>query len=169
MIIILHLSLFFPPLFCSHFASLFYLQLLSLDKKNQLYVVAPMCHDDMYWMLASVSNQTISTNGQSINVPKNNDEGRFPGLRPIVISNDKMRDHKLDLLDERSFRRWCCSHVVNYNFTEFIENQSDEREISFHAADIFSDEIQGNVGGMAWHFPVSEWGVNDRFCLRLPC
>jgi hypothetical protein len=127
--------------------------------------------DDMYWMLASVSNQTVSTNGLSIDVAKNNDEGRFPGLRPIVISNDKMRDHKLDLLDERSFRRWACSHIVNYKFTEFIEDQQDEREISFRAADIFSDEIQGNEcpdGGMAWHFPVSEWDANERFCLRLP-
>lgn len=142
-----------------------------LKESGQMYVVPPMCLDDMYWMLASVSNQTVSTNGLSIDVAKNNDEGRFPGLRPIVISNDKMRDHKLDLLDERSFRRWACSHIVNYKFTEFIEDQQDEREISFRAADIFSDEIQGNEcpdGGMAWHFPVSEWDANERFCLRLP-
>lgn len=124
------------------------------------------------WMLASVSNQTISTNGQSINVPKNNTEGRYPGLRPMVISNDKMRDHKMDLLEERAFRRWCCSHIVNYNFAEFIANSTEEREISFYASDVFSDEIQGNEcpddGGMAWHFPVSEWDGNERFCLRLP-
>jgi hypothetical protein len=124
-------------------------------------------------MLASVSNQTISTHGQNINVPKDNAEGRFPGLRPMVISNDKMRDHKMELLDERSFRRWCCSHIVNYNFTEFVENSKEERTISFHSADLFSDEIQGNDcpgggGAMAWHFPVSEWGSNERFCLRLP-
>lgn len=124
------------------------------------------------WMLASVSNQTISTNGQSINVPKNNTEGRYPGLRPMVISNDKMRDHKMDLLEERAFRRWCCNHIVNYNFAEFIANSTEEREISFYASDVFSDEIQGNEcpddGGMAWHFPVSEWDGNERFCLRLP-
>jgi len=148
------------------------LEILNKLKENdQMYVVPPMCLDDMYWMLASVSNQTISTNGLSIDVPKNNEEGRFPGLRPIVISNDKMRDHKDELLDEREFRRWACSHIVNYNFTEFIEDQRDEREISFHAADIFSDEIQGNEcpgGGVAWHFPVSEWDANERLCLRLP-
>lgn len=132
------------------------------------------------WMLASVSNQTVSTTGENIDVPKNNTEGRFPGLRPMVISNDKMRDHKMELLEERAFRRWCCSHIVNYNFTEFIEHQWEEREITFHAADLFSDEIQGNACGdgdgdgmndnmhMAWHFPVSEWDSNERFCLRLP-
>lgn len=149
------------------------LEILNKLKENdQMYVVPPMCLDDMYWMLASVSNQTASTNGLSIDVPTNNEEGRFPGLRPIVISNDKMRDHKDELLDEREFRRWACSHIVNYNFTEFIEDQRDEREISFHAADIFSDEIQGNEcpggGVVAWHFPVKEWESNERFCLRLP-
>ena len=148
------------------------LELLERLKENdEMYVVPPMCLDDMYWMLASVSNQTVSTEGVSIDVAKNNKEGRFPGLRPIVISNDKMRDHKMDLLDERSFRRWACSHIVNYNFTEYIEDQQEEREISFHAADIFSDEIQGNEcpdGGMSWHFPVSEWDASERFCIRLP-
>ena len=130
-------------------------------------------------MLASVSNQTISTHGQNINVPKDNPNGRYPGLRPMVITNDKMRDHKMELLEERSFRRWCCSHIVNYNFTEYIENSKEERTIRFHAADLFSDEIQGNVdpsrsgsmsgdGGIVWHFPVSEWSSNERFCLRLP-
>lgn len=142
-----------------------------LKEKNQMYVVPPMCLDDLYWMLACVSNQTQSTNGENIDVAKNNTEGRFPGLRPMAISNDKMRDHKMDLLDERSFRRWCCSHIVNYNFTEYVEDQRDEREISFHAADVFSDEIQRNDcpgGGVVWHFPVSEWDGNERFCLRLP-
>ncbi len=124
------------------------------------------------WMLASVSNQTVSTNGQNIDVSKDNTEGRFPGLRPMVISNDKMRDHKMDLLEERAFRRWCCSHIINYNFTEFIEDASEEREISFHVADLFSDEIQANPcpasGSMAWHLPVSDWDGDERFCLRLP-
>lgn len=89
-----------------------------------------------------------------------------------------MRDHKMDLLEERAFRRWCCSHIVNYNFTEYIENQWEEREINFMAADVFSDEIQSNAmecgaedgerSLMVWHFPVREWESNERFCLRLP-
>ena len=132
-------------------------------------------------MLASVSNQTTSTGGRNIDVLPDDPGGRYPGLRPMVISNDKMRDHRMELLEERSFRRWCTSHIVNYNFTEFVENAREERTISFRAADLFSDEIQGNAcpddggGGacgnnivMAWHFPVSEWGGNERFCLRLP-
>jgi len=144
-----------------------------LEEKGKMYVVPPMCLDDLYWMLASVSNQTKSANGRTIHVPKNNTQGRFPGPRPMVISNDKMRDHKMDLLDERAFRRWCCSHIVNYDFEEFIEDHTEERAIHFRAADVFSDEIQGNAvdgggGRTVWHFPVSEWDGNERFCLRLP-
>ena len=127
-------------------------------------------------MLASVSNQTVSTAGDTLHVPKNDPAGRFPGLRPMVITNDKMRDHRLDLLEERAFRRWRCSHMVNYDFAEFDETPPNEREISLAAADVFSDEIQDNAwgggheggGGTVWHFPVSEWDGNERFCLRLP-
>jgi len=149
-----------------------------LESRGMMYVVPPMCLDDLYWMLASVSDQKASADGRAIHVPKNNGEGRFPGPRPMVVTNDKMRDHKMDLLDERAFRRWCCSHIVNYDFEERIEHQWEERAIRFRAADVFSDEIQGNVvaaaagrgggGRMAWHFPVSEWEGNERFCLRLP-
>ena len=82
----------------------------------------------------------------------------------------------MDLIEERAFRRWWCSHIVNYRFDEFVEDQREEREIRFHAADVFSDEIQGNPvkcgggeeGRKAWHFPVSEWDDSERFCLRLP-
>ena len=129
-------------------------------------------------MLASVSNQTTSTEGRNIDVLPDNPNGKYPGLCPMVITNDKMRDHRMELLEERSFRRWCTSHIVNYNFTEFVENAREERTISFRAADLFSDEKQGNAvvdGGdrgnnimMAWHFPVSEWDDTERFCLRLP-
>ena len=137
-------------------------------------------------MLASVSKQTYSTGGRNIDVLPDEINGRYPGLRPMVISNDKMRDHRLELpLEERAFRRWCTSHIVNYNFTEYVEDSTEERTITFSAAGLFSDEIQGNlcpevVHGlsveessdgsaiMAWHFPVSEWDDNERFCLRLP-
>ena len=163
-----------------------------LKAKGQMYVVPPMCLDDLYWMLASVSKQTFSTGGRNIDVlpdESNNNSspnhGRYPGLRPMVISNDKMRDHRLELpLEERAFRRWCTSHIVNYNFTEYVEDSTEERTITFSAAGLFSDEIQGNLcpeviqGAseeesdgdiiMAWHFPVSEWDDSERFCLRLP-
>ena len=92
-------------------------------------------------MLATVSNQTTSAAGRNIRVPKNDAGGRFPGPRPMAITNDKMRDHRMDLLDERAFRRWCCSHIVNYDFEEYVEDPAEERAVRFRAADVFSDEI----------------------------
>ena len=87
-----------------------------------------------------------------------------------------MRDHKMELLEEHVFQWGCYSHIVNYHFDDFFKDQREERAIRFCAADVFSDEIQGNAvgrdvddgGRTAWHFPVSEWDDNKRFCLRLP-
>ena len=60
---------------------------------------------------------------------------------------------------------------MNYNFSAFVGNQTVEREMVFGTADFFSWEIQGNEcenGGKVWHFPVKDWGINERFCIRLP-
>jgi len=146
-----------------------------LEEEGKLYKVPQRCLDDYYWMLASVSNQTMSRNRADLSVAPNS-EGRWPGLRPIVISNDRMRDHKLELLEPRLFRRWYSSHMIRYEFSPFKDAELT-REIMFSAADFFSREIQGNPapdatsessGGMAWHFPVKEWKWNERFCLRVP-
>ena len=42
-------------------------------------------------MLASVSDQTVSRNGANLDVPVENEEGRWPGARPMLVSNDQMR------------------------------------------------------------------------------
>lgn len=148
-----------------------------LEQEGKLYKVPKRCLDDYYWMLASVSNQTASRNGTNLDVsPGDNGEGRWPGLRPIIISNDRMRDHKLELLKPRLFRRWYSSHMIRYEFSSFEEDELD-REICFSAADFFSREIQANptaqpgdgrACGTAWHFPVSGWEWNERFCLQVP-
>ena len=132
-------------------------------------------------MLASISDQTTSRNGQDLSVPNDDPEGRFPGVRPMLISNDQMRDHKLELLEPRLFRRWYGCHIVNYNFTAFVLGESVAgNEIGFMQADFFSREIQGNPcpsddggeasnwGGKAWHFPVSDWELDERFVVRIP-
>lgn len=135
-----------------------------------------MCLDDYYWMLASLSNQICSRKGRDLDVSTGNADNRWPGTRPMLLSNDLMRDHKLDLLEPRLFRRWTSSHIVNYNFSAFVDGECFDREIGFGAPDFFSREIQGNpsVGhdgsnaGTAWHFPVSDWELNERFCIRVP-
>mmetsp|Transcript_21469 Transcript_21469/g.49547 ORF Transcript_21469/g.49547 Transcript_21469/m.49547 type:complete len:132 (+) Transcript_21469:385-780(+) len=124
-------------------------------------------------MLASVSNQTSSTGSKSLHVDPFNEHGRWPGARPMLITNDQMRDHKLELLEPRLFRRWYASHIVNYTFTGFVHDQCVDDEIHFSPADFFSREIQGNFVGdkgsaMAWHFPVRDWDGCERFCIRIP-
>ena len=95
----------------------------------------------------------------------------------MLVSNDQMRDHKLTMMEPRLFGRWYGCHIVNYNFTAFVDDECVDREIGFSAPDFFSREIQGNPtpevgfengGGTAWHFPVSDWDLDDRFCIRIP-
>lgn len=141
-----------------------------LHKNGQLYRVPAQCLDDYYWMLASVSDQTLSRNGANLDVPHDNKEGRWPGTRPMLVTNDQMRDHKLGLMEPRLFRRWTSCYIVNYCFTAFVKGESIDREISFSTADFFSREIQANETstGIAWHFPVSDWSLDDRLCVRIP-
>lgn len=143
-----------------------------LREAGRLYIVPPRCLDDLFWMAASVSDQAVSSNGNSLDVLAEDPDGRWPGTRPMLISNDQMRDHKLELIEPRLFRRWYSSHIVNYNFTGFVDSECVDDEIGFSPADFFSREIQGNQtddsGTVTWHFPVSEWDENQRFCLRIP-
>lgn len=152
--------------------------LKDLKESGKLYKVPPRCLDDFYWMLASVADQTASRKGRDLSVPSDDPDGRFPGTRPMLISNDQMRDHKLELLEPRLFRRWYGCHIVNYNFTAFVMGESVEgNEIGFSPADFFSREIQMNPcpidessewSGRAWHFPVNDWGLDERFVVRIP-
>ncbi len=141
-----------------------------LLRRKKLYKVPPRCLDDFYWMLASVSDQVCSRKEVDLSVPNDDPSGRWPGVRPVLISNDQMRDHKWELLEPRLFRRWYGCHIVNYNFTAFVMGESVEgNEIFFSQADFFSREMQGNPSGAgkAWHFPVSDWDLDERFVVRL--
>jgi hypothetical protein len=147
-----------------------------LAKAGKLYRVPQGCLDDFYWMLASLSDQKTSRGDRNMDVEPEDGSGRWPGTRPMLVSNDQMRDHKLELLAPRLFRRWYSCHLVNYNFTAFVNEECVDREISFSTADFFSREIQGNPttnsdgtdGGVAWHFPVSDWDMHERLCIRIP-
>jgi len=148
-----------------------------LECSEKLYKVPHRCLDDYYWMLSSVSNQTTSRNGAILDVAPDNEEGRWPGTRPMLLTNDLMRDHRLELLEPRLFRRWVSSHIVNYHIPPFLNDVSEERDITFTTADFTSREIQGNPsnvdgnndhGATSWHFPVRDWDKSDRFCIRIP-
>ena len=139
----------------------------NLLNDNKMYAVPAACLDDYYWMLASVANQTTSR----LNVVSTDDDkGRFPGLRPMLVTNDQMRDHRLSLLEPREFRRWTSCHIVNYDISPYENDEWEERTIQLYPADFFSREIQGNKhpdcnDTMVWHIPVSEWPEPGRFCV----
>lgn len=135
----------------------------NLKEKGQLYVVQEWCLDDYYWMIASVVAHS-----------RNDTNGSLPGLRPLLITNDQMRDHKLTLLEPRLFRRWTSCHIVRYNFGLYDQDEwAEDREVILTPADSVSSEIQGNPtpdGRTAWHIPIAEWNENhphDRFCISI--
>jgi hypothetical protein len=146
-----------------------------LDGEGRLFVVPRLCLDDYYWMLASVSNQTNARrqHDDDLSVTIGDPQGRFPGIRPMLVTNDKMRDHKLDLLNPREFRRWCSCHMVNYDMSRYEEEDewAESREVQFFPADFFSREIQGNVlkngKGNAWHFPVTTHDEHNWLCVYI--
>jgi len=148
--------------------------LLRLKDKGQLYVPASGCLDDYYWMIASISDQFQSRKGADLDVPPNNEDGRWPGTRPMLVSNDYMRDHRNDggLLKSILFKRWFSCYMVNYTFTAFVGDQSADKQAScnFAVADFFSREIQSSTSenGTVWHLPVQDWGLDERFCIRIP-
>jgi len=135
-----------------------------------MYIVPRLNLDDYFWMLASVSNQTKSSQRDDLRIPVGNDQGRFPGMRPMLITNDQMRDHKLDLLEPREFRRWSSCHIVNYKIPAYEEDEWEEdRKITFLPADYFSREIQSNPcqaeEKRVWHFPIGN--STDWLCVSI--
>lgn len=142
-----------------------------LISSGKVYVVPPALLDDYYWILATISDQVASRKGKDLYVPPGDPSGKWPGARPLIITNDQMVDHKLEMMDPMLFRRWYSNYIVNYNFSAFVKEGSTMPEPSYSNADFFSREIQGNVSEaneLAWHFPLSDMGENDWFCLRIP-
>jgi hypothetical protein len=159
-----------------------------LSQSGKIAAVPAGHHDDYFWILASTTKQTASTGGQDLYVSPsttttledqsdNNttQHSRWPGTRPVVLTNDNMRDHKLGLLEPMLFRRWYSNYIVNYNFAAFVGSECTHPDIGFHPADFFSREIQGNrridddndddgSSSMVWHFPIAD-KVDEWFCI----
>ena len=97
-------------------------------------------------------NQTDVPDNLDLTMAAENEDGRFPGVRRILISNDLMRDHKLNSMEPRLFRRWCSCHIVNCSFSDHNENGWEQRYVDFFPTD-FSvvkykaiDSLGGEVG-----------------------
>jgi len=67
-----------------------------LINSGKLYKVPTRCLDEFYWMLVRVSDQGASQDGRDLSVLSNDANGRFPGIRPMLMTNDQMRDHRLE-------------------------------------------------------------------------
>jgi Zc3h12a-like Ribonuclease NYN domain len=146
------------------------LQLLTgLRESGKVYVVPAGCLDDYFWIIASVSEQTAARKGADLRVEPG-DGLRWPGARPVLVSNDQMRDHKLEMLEPMLFRRWYSNFIVNYSFSGFLGEDRTSAEIGFSPANFYSREIQGNPDNsqsMVWHFPLED-APDEWLCLRLP-
>lgn len=140
----------------------------SLLEAEKMYAVPLHCLDDYYWMFASVVDHT----NPNLRVPLEDKGGRVPGLRPMLVTNDQMRDHKLALLEPREFRRWTRCHIVNYYFPPHTKGEWEDREVELYPADLFSAEIQCNkhpqrTNENVWHIPVAEWSHYERLCISM--
>lgn len=117
-----------------------------------------------------MSQQTKSRKGRDLSVSPEDIQGRWPGKRPVLVSNDQMRDHHLEMLEPMLFRRWYSNNIVNYHLSAVVDGKRSPNSIGFSAADFYSREIQGNkdeAGSMVWHFPVAD-SDQEWFCIRIP-
>lgn len=97
-----------------------------------LYRVPPRENDDWYWIYCSLIGQSIGDEGADAAVVDESTtaalgkENEFPACSPpiMVVSNDQMRDHWLDMMAPRAFRRWKQTQVLRFdlNKTDFFDN-----------------------------------------------
>lgn len=66
-----------------------------LEASGSLYLVPNYLKDDYFWMLATIYN------------------GRTQPA--LVLSNDRMRDHRVSFIAPTAFNRWRASHIVHFN------------------------------------------------------
>ena len=109
-------------------------------------------------MLACVSERAASTSGKPI-VVEFSESSRWPGGRPVLITNDTLRDHTLLMRDPVLARKWYDSVVLNFLEADVKKNPR-----------IYQRRIQGNPSllGMVWHFPVKGWGIYERLLVHIP-
>mmetsp|Transcript_21649 Transcript_21649/g.28031 ORF Transcript_21649/g.28031 Transcript_21649/m.28031 type:complete len:613 (-) Transcript_21649:40-1878(-) len=104
-------------------------------QKGDIYIVSDGANDDWYWMYSSVAID------------------KFPSM---VVSNDKMRDHRLSLLAPRPFYRWKNTQIMNYRFAwpEDEERNDDNVSVEVINPPVYSREIQCTTNKV-WHFPLN--------------
>ena len=100
------------------------------DNILSIYLTPPNHNDDLFWMLSALMLENS-----------------------FIISNDLMRDHHVNKLDETLFNRWKKTHMVTYDIHTNEFNYPTEYTIG----------IQKSLNGL--HIPVSENNNITWFCL----
>merc|ERR1719217_1911565 len=95
-----------------------------------LFVVPRGIYDDLFWLWASVRPSPSR-----------------------VVTNDAMRDHKLELMPERSWHRWRASQIMGFGFrydgseTEAaVETEAAEEEAGAEKEKEAEAEAEAAVG-----------------------
>ncbi len=102
------------------------------DDILSIYLTPPNHNDDLFWMLASLMFNNS-----------------------FIITNDLLRDHHVNKLDETLFNRWKDTHLVSYDIHTNIFNYPKEYTIGFQTS---------NNG---FHIPFVEDGKNNWMCLSI--
>lgn len=85
--------------------------------KLMIYYTPYNENDDMYWLLAG-----------------------FMIKNSLVITNDMMRDHHVDKLDEKIFKRWKDNHIASY------------QGVTINKPSLYTIGVQEHMNG--WHIPM---------------
>jgi hypothetical protein len=96
--------------------------------KLMIYYTPYNENDDMYWLLAG-----------------------FMIKNSLVITNDMMRDHHVDKLDEKLFKRWKDNQIASY------------QGLNINKPSLYTLGVQEHING--WHIPVIDNDYSMWFCL----
>lgn len=98
-------------------------------------------NDDWYWLYAAVKL----------------------GGRTLVVTNDEMRDHHFQMLDNRAFVRWKERHRARFSAA------TGDSQLPWAVAEpaAFSARPQRSSDGETWHFPPAAPGSETWLCFVL--
>mmetsp|Transcript_14375 Transcript_14375/g.21322 ORF Transcript_14375/g.21322 Transcript_14375/m.21322 type:complete len:396 (-) Transcript_14375:120-1307(-) len=97
-----------------------------------LYKCIDLIDDDLYWMIMTVFYKSGKT---------------------FVVSNDRMRDHRLSLLEPTPFARWKKTQQRHFSFERVSPLDIEEPEIILNKIATFTRDVQVSDEGI-WHLPI---------------
>ncbi|KAK3156580.1 hypothetical protein QOZ80_2AG0109090 [Eleusine coracana subsp. coracana] len=96
---------------------------------NCIYATPTGSNDDWYWLFAAIK------------------------CKCLIITNDEMRDHTFQILEEDFFPKWKERHQVRFTF--------EDSSVTFQMPPPYSVVIQESEKGH-WHIPISKEGLLER-------